>query len=243
MTKNKTNSIIKIGLNNIDQILGGLKSSNLYLIGSRPGIGKTEFILSMILNISIKQKIPIGIFSLDISKSKFVNMLIAFNSGIGLSLLQKKTFSKNEWRKFASKSINISEAEIFIDDSAGFSMNDIKLNAVKMVNNHSIQIIFINYLQLINYNDKSAKKSREQNLSDICQLLKKLSIELDIPIVITTQLSRSVEYRKNKKPTLNDILYADKIVKYFDTILFLYRSNNNLEEPNDGNLEFIIAKK
>lgn len=220
---------IPSGFTELDKITSGWQKSDLVIIAARPAMGKTAFVLSMAKNIAVDFNIPVAIFSLEMSNVQLVNRLIMNVCEIEGNKIRNGRLTKAEWDKL-EHSIGILEtAPIYVDDTPGLSVFELQSKARKLVKEHKIQMIIIDYLQLMNANGMSFG-SREQEVSIISRNLKGLAKELDIPVIALSQLSRAVEKRDSsnsnvdgKKPLLSDLRESGAIEQDADMVCFIHR--------------------
>ena len=210
----------------LDRIIGGFQPSNLIILGGRTGMGKTAFALSLILRIAgsdrSRQKPPgIGFFSLEMSEREICSRLISSTSNHTLSELKKKNFAEQHWDDLIDATDQLRKMQIFIDDTPGIQIGELRLKARRMVQNEGVKLIVIDYLQLLSSAETNAP--REQQISNISKQLKTLARELDIPIITLTQLNRSADYREDKVPRLSDIRESGAIEQDADLVMFLHR--------------------
>jgi replicative DNA helicase len=226
------------GLNMVDNVTNGWQKSDLIILAGRPGMGKTSAAVSMCIYPAIQEKKPIAIFSLEMSSEQIVSRMQSFVSGVNVSKIVKKQLSENEIHQIQVKSKQLSEAPIYIDDTPNISLLDLKGKARKLVKEQKVEMIVIDYLQLMRSGLKT--KSREEEISEISRGLKGLAKELKIPIIALAQLSRSVEQRGgDKKPMLSDLRESGQIEQDADMVLFCYRPEYyGISEYQVGNTEF-----
>ncbi|MDR1876879.1 MAG: replicative DNA helicase [Flavobacteriaceae bacterium] len=239
---------IPSGFKHIDKITAGWQPSDLIIIAARPGMGKTAFILSMARNIAINSETPIGVFSLEMSAEQLMMRMISSETGIESEKLRKASLSELEWQQLYSRVNKLEKAPIFIDDSPGISVFDLRAKARRLVSQHGVKIIMIDYLQLMSAGGKGIG-NREQEIATISRSLKAIAKELEIPVIALSQLSRSVETRGgSKKPLLSDLRESGAIEQDADIVTFIYRPEyyklDTWEDgtPCAGQAEFIIAK-
>lgn len=244
---------IPSGFAKVDQVTSGWQPSDLVVIAARPGMGKTAFILSMARNIAIASNTPIGIFSLEMSAEQLILRMISSESGISSEKLRKADIDEQEWKQLYSKVNKLENAPIFIDDSPGISVYDLRAKARRLVSQHGVKIIMIDYLQLMTAStgDKKGPGNREQEIATISRSLKAIAKELEIPVIALSQLSRSVETRGGtKRPQLSDLRESGAIEQDADIVSFIYRPeyykfttwDDDEQTPCEGQGEFIIAK-
>lgn len=241
---------IASGFHHLDHLTGGWQASDLIILAARPGMGKTAFVLSLARNIAVDYKKSVAIFSLEMSSVQLVTRLISSESGISADKLKKGNLTTAEWSDL-SKSIGaLNEAKIFIDDTPALSIFELRAKSRRLKSKEDIQLIVIDYLQLMTANVDKGGGNREQEISTISRGLKALAKELEIPIVTLSQLNRSVETRGgDKKPQLSDLRESGAIEQDADMVCFLYRPGyyNIDENPNgevypEGYTELIVAK-
>jgi replicative DNA helicase len=239
---------IPSGFKHVDKVTAGWQPSDLIIIAARPGMGKTAFILSMARNIAIGAQTPIGIFSLEMSAEQLMMRMISSETGIESEKLRKANLSELEWEQLYSRVNKLENAPIFIDDSPGISVFDLRAKARRLVSQHGVKMIMIDYLQLMSAGGKGIG-NREQEIATISRSLKAIAKELEIPVIALSQLSRSVETRGgSKKPLLSDLRESGAIEQDADIVTFIYRPEyyklDTWEDgsPCTGQAEFIIAK-
>ncbi len=216
---------IPSGFHKLDKLTNGWQKSDLIIIAARPAMGKTAFVLSMAKNIAIDYKMPVGIFSLEMSNVQLVNRLIVNVSSISGEKIKTGQLDPDEWRQLDSKIKDLYDAPIFIDDTAQLSIMEFQSKARRLVQNHDVKLIIIDYLQLMNAAGLKAQ-SREQEISTISRSLKALAKELDIPIIALSQLNRNVESRTGndaKVPQLSDLRESGAIEQDADIVCFIHR--------------------
>ena len=220
---------IPSGFNALDKITSGWQKSDLVIIAARPAMGKTAFVLSMAKNMAVDFKVPVAIFSLEMSNVQLVNRLIMNVCEIEGNKIRNGRLTQSEWDRLENQINVLREAPIYVDDTPGLSVYELQSKARKLVKEHGIQIIIIDYLQLMNANGSSFG-SREQEVSIISRNLKGLAKELDIPVIALSQLSRAVEKRDSsnsnvdgKKPLLSDLRESGAIEQDADMVCFIHR--------------------
>lgn len=248
----KTNGIsgIPSGFKKIDEITSGWQNSDLIIFAGRPGMGKTAFMLSMARNIVIEENIPVAIFSLEMSSIQIINRLISYETGISSEKLRKARLSKDEWNQLYNRINKLENSPLFVDDTPSLSIFELRTKCRRLVSQHNIRLIMIDYLQLM-VSNINFKYNREQEISLISRSLKSIAKELNIPIIALSQLSRAVEIRGgNKRPLLSDLRESGAIEQDADIVAFIYRPDyygfinwdNDETSPCKGQSEIIIAK-
>lgn len=237
------------GFSHLDRVTSGWQRSDLIIIAARPAMGKTAFILSAVRNASVGFKQPIAVFSLEMSSAQLVKRLISAEAELESEKLKKGTLSDLEWKRFVDKTATLTEAPIFIDDTPALTVLELRAKCRRLKAQHDIQMIVIDYLQLMSGGDAKMKGNREQEIAFISRSLKQIAKELNVPVIALSQLSRAVETRGgDKRPQLSDLRESGSIEQDADMVMFLYRPEYyDIAEDEDGNStqgigEVIIAK-
>ncbi|WP_185877267.1 replicative DNA helicase [Blattabacterium cuenoti] len=255
-TKKEGLSGISSGYHKLDYITSGWQNSDLIIIASRPGMGKTTFMLSMVRNIVIKQKIPAVIFSLEMSSIQLVTKLISSETEIPLDKIKRASLSDLEWNLLCNETKRLKKSPLFIDDTPSLSIFDLRAKCRYLISQYGIKLILVDYMQLMGITSHSyvtkSFHNREQEISVISRNLKSLAKELDIPIIALSQLSRAVETRGgSKRPLLSDLRESGAIEQDADIVLFIYRpeyygfriwDNDDKNDSCIGQAEIIISK-
>lgn len=240
---------IPSGFYGIDQITSGWQNSDLIIIAARPGMGKTAFVLSMVKNIALVDKLPVGIFSLEMPSVQLIMRLITSETGISSKSLRKGNLKDHEWEQLYSRVKVLEDAPIYVDDQVGLSIFDLRAKARRLVSQFEIKILIIDYLQLMTSGVHGG--NREQEIAMISRGLKSIAKELNIPVIALSQLSRQVELRPgHKRPQLSDLRESGAIEQDADIVSFIYRPeyyklefwDDESNESTEGQAEFIIAK-
>lgn len=231
------------GFSELDLRTAGFHNSELIILAARPAMGKTAFALNIATNASVRSNVPILIFSLEMSKEQLVNRILCSEALIDSNKLRTGKIEENDWVKIVDVLNPLSEAEIYIDDTAGISITEIRAKARKLKLEKNIGLIVIDYLQLIQGSGNKKIGSREQEISEISRSLKILAKELNIPVIALSQLSRAAEQRSDHRPMLSDLRESGSIEQDADIVMFLYRDDYYNEESESKNIaEVIIAK-
>jgi replicative DNA helicase len=251
-TKNSDTKLrgLPSGFTELDRVTNGWQRANLVIIAARPGMGKTAFVLSMARHIAIEQNKPIAFFSLEMSASDLALRLISAESGFKQNVLKNGTLSDDDWLTLVNKMTELEKAKLIIDDTAALSIFELRAKCRRFKQQHDIQAVIIDYLQLMSAGGDLKGMNREQEISTISRSLKALSKELDIPVIALSQLSRAVETRStaSKRPQLSDLRESGAIEQDADLVLFIYRPEyyklNEFEDhtPAEGLAEIMIAK-
>ncbi len=231
---------IPTGFIDVDRMINGLGNSNFIVLACRPSMGKTALSLNIALNVTRNSKIPVGIFSLEMSAEQLIHRMICSDSGISSTKITTGEFSQKEYDLVSKASEEIRQLPIIIDDQSGLKINDIRARARKMVQKKKVGLLIIDYLGLIN--GSTRPESRQMEISEISRMLKGLARELNIPILCCAQLSRKVEERAGHRPLMSDLRDSGSIEQDADVVMFLYR--REYYDPNDkpGVAEIIVSK-
>ncbi len=200
---------VSTGFIDLDKRLSGLQPSDLVILAARPSMGKTTLALNMAQYISVKEKLPVAIFSLEMSKDQLVQRMLCAEANINAHRLRTGDLTGEDWPKLTKAIGPLSEAPIFIDDTASISVMEMRAKARRLKAEHGLEAIFIDYLQLMQGNKNP--ENRQQEISQISRSLKSLAKELNIPVIALSQLSRAVEQRQDKRPMLSDLLESGGI--------------------------------
>lgn len=233
---------VPTGFHDLDNKLAGLQDSNLLILAARPGIGKTTFALNMALQAATKHKIPVGFFSLEMSKEELVDRLLVGQADIDAWRLKTGRLTEEEKAKLIEAMGDLSDAPIYIDDTPGISVLEMRTKARKLKMDKDIKLLVVDYLQLADSGKKF--ESRVQEVSFVSQNLKNLARELRIPVLALSQLSRAVEQRGIKKPQLADLRESGAIEQDADVVMFLYYEDESedLLDQNKRIIKLYIAK-
>jgi replicative DNA helicase len=240
---------VPTGFTKLDRITSGWQKSDLMILAARPGMGKTAFVLSIARNAAVDFKKPVVIFSLEMSNLQLVNRLISGEAELDQEKLKTGKLANYEWEQLNSKIGRLGEAPLFIDDTPALSVFELRAKCRRLKAQHDIQLIIIDYLQLMKGEEGKNNGNREQEISYISRSLKNLAKELNVPVIALSQLSREVEKRGGtKRPLLSDLRESGSIEQDADMVLFIYRPEYyQITEDEDGNstagmAEIIIAK-
>lgn len=233
---------VPTGFAELDYKTAGLHESDLILIAARPAMGKSAFALNIATNAAIKSKIPVVIFNLEMSKDQLVNRIMCSEAMVDSNKVRTGKVEEEDWAKLAEAIGPLSEAEIYIDDTPGISVMEIRAKCRKLKLEKNIGLVIIDYLQLVQGSNKRST-SREQEISEISRSLKILAKEIGVPVIALSQLSRAVEQRPDHRPMLSDLRESGAIEQDADIVMFLYRDDYyNQESEKKDIAEVIIAK-
>jgi replicative DNA helicase len=209
-------------------------------------MGKTAFVLNLAQHMAFKRNLAVAIFSLEMSKEQLVNRMLSLESHVDAQKIRTGRLNDEEWMNLVEGSANIANSKLIIDDTPGISLSALRSKCRKLKMEYDIQIVIIDYLQLMSGNSNSNSASRQQEISDISRGLKALARELSVPVVALSQLSRAVEQRPDHRPMLSDLRESGAIEQDADVVMFLYREgyyNHDLSEAERRVAEVIIAKQ
>ncbi len=233
---------ISTGFRDLDRDTSGLQKSDLILVAARPSMGKTAFTLNIATYAALHGH-TVAFFSLEMSKEQLVQRMLCSEGGIDSQRLRTGQLEDADWDRLINTADRISKASIYIDDTAGINVMDLRSKARRLKAEHGLDLIVIDYLQLMQGRARSSSDNRQQEISEISRSLKALARELDVPVVALSQLSRSVESRTVKKPMLSDLRESGSLEQDADIVMFLYREDYYDQETERKNItEVIIAK-
>ncbi len=229
---------VQTGFTDLDNILSGMQASNLLILAARPGQGKTAMVINISQNIAVEQKKPVGIFSLEMSQEEVVDRLLIGQSDVDAWKLKTGRLAESDFTKLSQAMGELAEAPIYIDDTPGISISEMRTKARRLQLEHHIELLIIDYLQLADPGRRY--DNRVQEVSIVSQGLKNLARELKIPVLAVSQLSRAVEHRGERKPQLADLRESGAIEQDADVVMFLYRPD--AEMSNIMQTKLLIAK-
>lgn len=244
--KKQTVTGVPTGFTELDKMTSGFQPSDLIVIAGRPSMGKTALSMNIAQYVATMRDgaVPVGIFSMEMSKEQLVTRLLSSESEVDHSKLRTGTLSSSEWPKLAQAAGKLSEALIFIDDSPSMNVLDLRARARRLKKEHGLGLVIVDYLQLMKGRAAVTDK-REQEIAEISRFLKSLAKELHIPVIAISQLNRMVEQREDKRPRLADLRESGAIEQDADVIIFIYRDEiyNKDKEGNKGLAEIVIGKQ
>ena len=232
------------GFKELDRLTAGFHASDLIIVAGRPSMGKTALCLNLAQFAAIEKRIPVAIFSLEMSKEQLVIRVLCSEAQVEGTRLRTGFLTESDWPKLTLAAGNVSDAPIFIDDTAAISVLELRAKARRLKGEHGLGMLIIDYLQLMK--GRTRVESRQQEISEISRSLKALAKELTIPVIAVSQLSRKTEERTGNRPQLSDLRESGAIEQDADLILFLYRDevyNRSEDNPNKGKAEVIIGKQ
>ena len=233
---------IPTGFIDLDYRTAGMQPSDLILVAARPSMGKTAFELNLAQYMAFKKNMTVALFSLEMSKEQLVNRMFSLESNVDAQKLRTGQLNDQEWERLIESAGTIGKSKLIIDDTPGISIAELRSKCRKYKLEHDLNIIMIDYLQLMSGSGRS--ESRQQEISDISRSLKALARELNVPVIALSQLSRAVEQRPDHRPMLSDLRESGAIEQDADVVMFLYRDDYyNHDSPDKGISEVIIAKQ
>jgi replicative DNA helicase len=233
---------VPTGFNDFDLKTAGFQKGDLIIVAGRPSMGKSALVTSITGHVAINKKIPVGIFSLEMSKEQLMQRFLCAEAKVEVNRVRTGFLSPSEWPSLTAAAGKLSEAPIYIDDTPAMNIFEIRAKARRLKAHHDIQLILVDYLQLIRGSGRS--ESRQQEISKISQGLKALAKELSIPLIAVSQLSRAVESREGHRPKLSDLRESGAIEQDADLVVFLFREEYyQPSDENKGIAEAIIAKQ
>ena len=230
------------GFQDLDQLLAGLQPADFIVVAGRPAMGKSSFALGIAENVALNHKVPVAIFSLEMSKEHLVQRMLCSHARINAHKVRSGTLSSSDWPKLTQAAGKLSEAPIFIDDQGMLSVLELRAKARRLKAHHGIGLIILDYLQLME--ESSRWENRQQEVTLISRNIKALARELNIPVIAASQLSRAPEQRDTFRPRLSDLRDSGSIEQDADVVLFLFREEYyKPSEENKGTAEVIIGKQ
>ncbi|MDD2978932.1 MAG: replicative DNA helicase [Hespellia sp.] len=232
------------GFADLDYKLSGLQPSDLILIAARPSMGKTAFVLNIAQHAAFRQNKHVAVFSLEMSKEQLVNRLFSLESHVDAQVIRTGNLKDTDWEKLIEGAGIIGKSHLVIDDTSGISVQEMRSKCRKIKMEQGLDMIIIDYLQLMSGGSGRSNESRQQEISDISRSLKGLARELNVPVLALSQLSRAVEQRTDKRPMMSDLRESGAIEQDADVIMFIYREDYYIPDTEAKNIaEIIIAKQ
>lgn len=233
---------IPSGFHDLDKMTSGFQRSDLIIVAARPSVGKTAFALNIVQNVGVRAKETVAIFSLEMGAAQLVQRMVCAESNVDAQRMRTGFLESDDWEKLTMAIGALSEANIYIDDSPGITVADIRAKCRRLKQEKGLGMILIDYLQLISGRGKG--DNRQQEVSEISRTLKQIARELDVPVIALSQLSRGVEQRQDKRPMMSDLRESGSIEQDADIVAFLYRDDYYDKETEKKNIiEIIIAKQ
>lgn len=227
----------------LDRMTSGWQPADLVIIAARPSMGKTALVLNMAQNAAVRAKIPVAIFSLEMSKEQLVQRMLCGEAMVDQQRVRTGELLDTDWPKLTRAVGPLSDAPIFIDDTVGINMVELRSKACRLKVEQNIGLVVIDYLQLLSAGKERKSENRQQEVAQISRTLKGLARELKLPVIALSQLNRGVELRQNKRPIMSDLLESGAIEADADVVSFIYRDEYyNSDSEKKGIAEIIIAK-
>lgn len=235
---------VPTGFIDLDYKTSGMQPSDFVLIAARPSMGKTAFVLNLVDHVAVKQGIPCMVFSLEMSKEQLVNRMLSMETNVDSQKLRTGSLTDADWDAVVEGIGVIGNSKLIIDDSPGISITELRSKCRKMKLEHGLDMVIIDYLQLMSGSGGKGSENRQQEVSEISRSLKALARELSAPVIALSQLSRACETRQDHRPMLSDLRESGSIEQDADVVMFIYRDdyyNKDTDIPNVA--EIIIAKQ
>src|SRR5699024_6393222 len=226
----------------LDRMTSGFQRNDLIIIAARPSMGKTAFALNIAQNVAINSDENVAIISLEMGADQLVQRMLCEEGNINSQRLRTGKLEQEDWEKLTLAMGSLSHAGVFIDDSPGIRVSDIRSKCRRLKQEYGLGMIIIDYLQLIQGNANS-QENRQQEVSEMSRSLKGLARELEVPLIALSQLSRGVESRQDKRPMMSDLRESGSIEQDADIVGFLYRDDYYEDDAENSNIEIILAKQ
>lgn len=244
LTRNRDTLMgVPTGFTMLDKLLGGLQKSDLVILAGRPGMGKTSFALSIAQNSAKRYGARVAIFSLEMSNEQLVQRLLSMETGIDSHRLRLGDVHEEEWPILLEAANMLASTAIFIDDTPAASVGEVRTKARRLYAEHGLDMILIDYMQLMTGPNAGRSENRQQEISFISRSLKSLARELNVPVIALSQLSRAVEARSDKRPMLSDLRESGSIEQDADVVLFIYREDYYIEDSDRQNIADVLVAK
>lgn len=235
---------METGFRDLDAKTAGLQKSDLILIAARPAMGKTAFVLNIAEYVALHSNSTIALFSLEMSKEQLVKRMLAMNSMVDSQKIRTGDLEDDDWDKLVGSVRKIGNSNLVIDDTSGITASELRSKCRKLKIEQGLDLVIIDYLQLMTGAGKRKSDSRQQEISDISRSLKVMARELNVPVIALSQLSRAVESRPDKRPMLSDLRESGAIEQDADIVMFIYRDEYyNPDSEKKGVAEVIVAKQ
>lgn len=235
---------LETGFRDLDFKTSGLQKSDLILFAARPAMGKTSFVLNLVEHIALREKGTIAMFSLEMSKEQLVKRLLSMNARVDSQKIRNGTLEDEEWVRLVDSVRRVGKTNLVIDDTSGINAMELRTKCRKLKLSKGLDLVIIDYLQLMSGSGSRRGENRQQEISDISRSLKVMARELNVPVIALSQLSRAVEQRPDKRPMLSDLRESGAIEQDADIVMFLYRDDYYNPETEEKNVaEVIIAKQ
>ncbi|MFH1736655.1 MAG: replicative DNA helicase [Actinomycetota bacterium] len=232
---------VPTGFDEFDKLTSGLQPSDFIVVAGRPGMGKTSFVLSVAEHVAVNEKLPVAIFSLEMSRHQLVQRMMCSEARVNAQSLRIGSLSEDDWLRLSAGMNRLHEAPIWIDDTANITMMSVRSKARRLDSKQHLGLIIIDYMQMMQAHSKS--DNRQQEISEISRAMKILGRDLNVPVLAVSQLSRAVEARTDKRPILADLRESGAIEQDADLVVFIYREDYyNKHSDDKGVAEIIVSK-
>ncbi len=235
---------VATGYDELDKMTAGMQPSDLIIMAGRPSMGKTALAMNMVQHAALIEKVPVAVFSLEMSMEQLALRMLCSLGRIDSQRIRTGRLHESDWPKLTRATGMLTDAPIFIDDTAGITVLEMRAKARRLKSEHDLGMVVVDYLQLMQGTGKI--ENRAQEISDISRSLKAMAKELDVPVIALSQLNRSLESRTDKRPQLSDLRESGAIEQDADVIMFIYRDevyNRSEDNPNRGIAEIIVGKQ
>ena len=235
---------VPTGFKDVDHIFNGLQKSDLILVAARPAMGKTAFTLNIAQNVTMLYDKTVAFFSLEMGKEQLVGRILSSVAGVSSEKLRRSNMPTADWEKVIAAADRMSKAKLFIDDTPGLTVQDMRSKLRRLKVEHGLDLVIVDYIQLMQgRNSGKGSENRQQEVSEISRNLKLIAREFNVPLIALSQLSRSVESRPDKRPVLSDLRESGSLEQDADIVIFLYRDKYYDENSEKGdNAEVLIRK-
>lgn len=234
---------IPTGFRDLDDMLAGLQRSDLFVLAARPAMGKTAFVLNLAHNVAVGAREPVLLFSLEMGKDQLADRLLSMESGVDAWALRTGNLTDADFEKIGHALGTLGEAPIYIDDTPGLTVGDLRTKARREAHKHQLGLVIVDYLQLMSGGGRYSDVNRVQEISEISRGLKGIARELNVPLIALSQLSRSVESRPDKRPQLSDLRESGAIEQDADIVAFIFREDYYNPETERKHITDILIKK
>jgi replicative DNA helicase len=238
------------GFTDLDRMTDGMHGGEMVVIAARPSMGKTSLAMNIAESVVLNQRLPVGVFSLEMTAESLVLRMLCSNARVNLRNIREGFMSESDFPKLTSAAGKMSSAPLYIDDTPGLSILQLRTRARRMWQQHGVKLFVIDYLQLLNSTSRRAQENRQQEIAEISSGLKALAKELSVPVIVLAQLNRELEKDKNRKPRMSDLRESGSIEQDADLIGLLYKPASDdedappLEDSGDGvPVNLLIAKQ
>jgi replicative DNA helicase len=231
---------VRSGFHDLDAMTSGFQPATLVVLAARPSVGKTSLALNIAQHVAMEDKIPVAVFSLEMSRWELFQRFLVCESGVNSNALRSGKLGEGDWEKISTAWGRLSEGTVMIDDRPGVSPLEIRAKARRMQAQHKIGLIIIDYIQLMSGSERT--ENRQQEVSEISRSLKAMARELEVPVIALSQLSRAPEQRGDRRPQLSDLRESGAIEQDADQVLFLYREGLHEKDVSRSQTDLIVAK-